>query len=167
MAELDLNLAEWALGVAKKHGATAAEVLLISGESLSAGVRLGQVEKLKSSRERRLGLRVFCGQSSATSSTAELERDSLGAFVASTVELARLSAADPWAGLPDPALHPKSLPELSLADPDSGIVSADRALEIARIGENAALKFDPRIKNSGGAEFSSGRYQVLFANSQG
>ena len=167
MATVDLELANWALGEAKKKGATAAEVLCVNAESLAAGVRLGEVEKLKSSRERRLGLRVFCGQSSATSSTAELERDSLADFVANTVELARLSAADPWAGLPDPALHPKTFPELSLADPDSGIVSADRALEIARTAEQAALKFDPRMKNSEGAEFSSGRYQVMFANSQG
>ena len=75
--DLNLILAEWALGVAKRNGASAAEVLLISGESLSAGVRIGEVEKLKSSRERRLGLRVFHGQSSATSSTAEIEQDSL------------------------------------------------------------------------------------------
>ena len=167
MATVDLELANWALGEAKKKGATAAEVLCVNAESLAAGVRLGEVENLKSSRERRLGLRVFCGQSSANASTAELERDSLADFVANTVELARLSAADPWAGLPDPALHPKSFPELSLADPDSGIVSADRALEIARTAEQAALKFDPRMKNSEGAEFSSGRYQVMFANSQG
>ena len=137
MATVDIELANWALDEAKRKGASAAEVLCVTAESLEAGVRMGEVEKLKSSRERRLGLRVFCGQSSATSSTAELERDSLGAFVASTVELARLSAADPWAGLPDPALHPKSFPELSLADPDSGIVPADRALEIARTGEMA------------------------------
>ena len=164
---LDQALAEWALGEAKKKGASGAEVLCVTAESLSAGVRLGEVEKLKSSRERRLGLRIFCGQSSATSSTAELERDSLAEFIGHTVELARLSAADPWAGLPDASLHPKSFPELSLADPDSGIIDADRALEIARTAENAALKFDPRIKNSEGAEFSSGRYQILFANSQG
>ena len=167
MATIDIALANRVLDEARRMGASAAEVLCVTAESLSAGVRLGEVEKLKSSRERRLGLRVFCGQSSATSSTAELEPDSLGAFVANTVELARLSAADPWAGLPEPSLHPKSLPELSLADPDSGIVTADRALEIARTAENAALKFDPRMKNSEGAEFSSGRYQVLFANSQG
>jgi PmbA protein len=167
MATVDLDLANWALGEAKKKGATAAEVICVNAESLSAGVRLGEVEKLKSSRERRLGLRVFCGQSSANSSTAELERNSLADFIANTVELARLSAADPWAGLPDPALHPKTFPELSLADPDSGIVSADRALELARTAEQAALKFDPRMKNSEGAEFSSGRYHVMFANSQG
>ena len=106
MAALDLELATWALDEAKKKGATAAEVLCVSAESLEAGVRMGEVEKLKSSRERRLGLRIFCGQSSATSSTAEVERDSLSAFIANTVELARLSAPVPWAGLPDRSLHP-------------------------------------------------------------
>src|SRR5208337_4184977 len=102
MATIDIALANRVLDEARRMGASAAEVLCVTAESLSAGVRLGEVEKLKSSRERRLGLRVFCGQSSATSSTAELERDSLGDFIANTVELARLSAADPWAGLPDP-----------------------------------------------------------------
>jgi PmbA protein len=109
MAQLDGALAEWALGEARRHGATAAEVLFVSAESTAAGVRLGEVEKLKSSRERRLGLRVFIGQSSANASTAELERDSLQAFIADTVKLAGLTAADPSSGLPDPALHPKHL----------------------------------------------------------
>lgn len=167
MAELDLALAEWALGEAKKHGASAAEVLMVSAESLAAGVRLGEVEKLKSSRERRLGLRVFCGQSSATSSTAEIERESLGAFIKNTVELARLTAPDPWSGLPEPSLHPKSFPDLELADTQHGIIEAAKALELARKAENAALKADPRIKNSEGAEFDSGIYRVMFANSQG
>ena len=67
MATFDQELADWALTEARKNGATAAEVLYVTAESLDAGVRLGNVEKLKSSRERRLGLRVFCGQSSATS----------------------------------------------------------------------------------------------------
>src|SRR5580698_335824 len=167
MAELDLKLAEWALEVAKKSGATAAEVLLISGESLSAGVRVGEVEKLKSSRERRLGLRVFTGQSSATSSTAEIEHDSLKDFIKSTVDLAKLTAPDPWSGLPEASLHPKSFPELELADNEHGIIEAPKALELARAAEKAALASDSRIKNSEGAEFDSGTYRVIFANSQG
>ena len=146
MAELDLNLAQWALGVAKKNGATAAEVLLVSGESLSAGVRLGEVEKLKSARERRLGLRVFSGQSSATSSTAEIEQDALKEFIKSTVDLAKLTAPDPWSGLPDESLHPKSFPELELEDHEHRIIEATKALEIARTAEKAALDSDPRIK---------------------
>ena len=77
-----LGWLEWTLDQAKRHGATAAEVLCVSAESLAAGVRLGEVEKLKSSRERRLGIRIFTGQSSATASTAELERSELEPFVA-------------------------------------------------------------------------------------
>lgn len=167
MAKLDAALAEWALTEARRHGATAAEVLSVSAESTAAGVRLGEIEKLKSSRERRLGLRVFIGHSSANASTAELDRGSLEAFIADTVKLARLTAADPSSGLPDPALHPKHLPELELADPGHGIVGAEEALKLARTAERAALGTDPQIKNSEGAEFDSGRYQVLFANSQG
>ena len=166
MSDNGLALAEWALDEAKKKGASAAEVLFISAESMQTGVRFGEVEKLKSSRERRLGLRAFCGQSSATSSTAEIERDSLLDFIAHTVELARLTAPDPWSGLPDPALQARSYPDLHLNSPD-GIIDASTALDLARRAEKAALGFDPRIKNSEGAEFDSGLYRVVFANSQG
>ena len=165
--EPGIDLAQWSLEQARAAGANAAEVLIASGESLSAGVRMGEVEKLKSSRERRLGVRVFVGKSSATASTAEFERKALGEFVADTVRLARLTASDQWSGLPDPSLHPRVLPELELSDPASGIIDADRALEIARKAERAALGADSRIRNSDGAEFDSGRYRVVFANSQG
>src|ERR1700681_4324030 len=96
--EPGVELAQWGLEQARAAGADAAEVLLVSAESLAAGVRMGEVEKLKSSRERRLGLRIFTGQSSANASTAELERSSLEGFIANTVAMARLTAADPWAG---------------------------------------------------------------------
>ena len=162
-----LELAQWALSEASRNGATAAEILIVSAESLAAGVRLGEVEKLKSSRERRLGLRIFTGQSSATASTADFEPASVASFVASTVALARLTASDPWSGLPDRALHPRDLAELELSDPNHRIIEADQALGLARTAEAAALKLDPRIKNSEGAEFGSGFYRVLFANSQG
>jgi len=161
------ELAEWVLQQARKSGASAAEVIIVNAEGLSAGVRLGRVEKLKSSRDRRVGIRVFTGQSAATASTAEFERDSLAQFVAETVELAKLTAPDPWSGLPDPSLHPKNLPELELADAVGGRIDAARALEHARETEAAALGSDPRIKNSEGAEFDAGFHQVTFANSQG
>ncbi|HYA34040.1 MAG TPA: TldD/PmbA family protein [Candidatus Binataceae bacterium] len=166
MSDNGLALAQWALDEAKKKGASAAEVLFISAESMQTGVRFGEVEKLKSSRERRVGLRAFCGQSSATSSTAEIDRDSLADFIAHTVELARLTAPDPWSGLPDPALQATSYPDLHLNAPD-GIIDTSTALDLARRAEKAALGFDPRIKNSEGAEFDSGVYRVVFANSQG
>ena len=167
MDEISLEMGEWVLEQASRAGASAAEVMMLSAESLSAAVRLGEVEKLKSSRERRLGIRLFTGQSAATASTAELERKSLERFIADTVELAGLTAPDPYAGLPDPQLHPRSLPDLNLADRNHGIIPAEQALKLAREAENAALKSDSRIKNSEGSGFDSGVYHLIFMNSQG
>ena len=167
MDEISLEIGQWVLEQARHAGADAAEVMMVSAESLSAGVRLGEVEKLKSSRERRLGIRVFTGQSSATASTAELERKSLRQFIADTVELARLTAPDPFSGLPDPELHPRSFPDLDLADTEHRIIPAEQALKMAREAEAAALGYDARIKNSEGAGFDSGVYELIFMNSQG
>jgi PmbA protein len=167
MDEISLEMGEWVLEQARHAGASAAEVMMVSAESLSAGVRLGEVEKLKSSRERRLGVRIFTGQSAATASTAELERNSLRQFIADTVELAHLTAPDPYSGLPDPELHPRSLPDLDLADRSHAIIPAEQALKLAREAEAAALAHDPRIKNSEGAGFDSGLYELIFMNNQG
>ncbi len=167
MTRVGPELAEWALAEALRGGASAAEVLLASGESLAAGVRMGRVEKLISARERRLGLRVFTGRSSASAATAELEPEALKGFVADTIALARLTAADPWSGLPAPKLHPQQVARLELADPQRGAIEPDLALAKAREAEHAALDLDPRISNSEGAEFDSGYHQLFFLNSQG
>ncbi|HEV3111174.1 MAG TPA: metallopeptidase TldD-related protein [Candidatus Binataceae bacterium] len=167
MDEISLEMGEWVLEQAQRAGASASEVMMLSAESLSAAVRLGEVEKLKSSRERRLGIRIFTGQSAATASTAELEPKSLERFIADTVELASLTAPDPYSGLPDPQLHPRSLPDLDLADRNHGIIPAEQALKMAREAEAAALGSDSRIKNSEGSGFDSGVYQLIFMNSQG
>jgi PmbA protein len=167
MGQVDPELAQWALDQARRHGATAAEVLLVSAESMAAGVRLGEVEKLKSSRERRLGIRIFVDHASATASTAELERDSLDEFIQDTATMARLTAPDPFSGLPDHHRHARNLPDLELTDAERGIVGADEALGFARAAEKAALGTDQRIRNSEGGEFHSGLYSVLFANTNG
>jgi PmbA protein len=167
MGQLDPALAQWALDEARRRGASAAEVLLVSAESIAAGVRLGEVEKLKSSREQRLGMRVFVDHASATSSTAEMERYSLDAFIQNTVAMARLTAPDPFSGLPEPKRQAQDLPDLELTDSERGIVGADEALGLARAAEKAALGADSRIRNSEGGEFHSGLYSVLFANSNG
>jgi PmbA protein len=167
MGQIDPALAQWVLDQARHHGANAAEALLVSAESTSAGVRLGEVEKLKSSRERRLGIRVFVDHASATAATAEMERKSLDGFIQNTVAMARLTAPDPFSGLPEPERQAQDFPDLEMTDSERGIVAADEALELARAAEKAALGADPRIRNSEGGEFHSGLYSVLFANSNG
>ena len=64
--------AEMLVDLADKKGAAASDVLVASGQSFSGGVRLGDVEKIENSQEKRLGLRLFVGESSAISSTSPL-----------------------------------------------------------------------------------------------
>ena len=103
IAEQDYSsLAQDLLARAAKQGATAADVMVADGENLSVQVRMGAVDRLTKAREKRLGLRVFFGQRSASASTSDFSRDSLERFVGETCALAQAVIEDPISGLPDP-----------------------------------------------------------------
>lgn len=159
------DIAAFLLAEARKNGATAADVVVAEGDSLSTGVRLGEVEKLKRARGKHLGLRVFLDQRSAITSSADFSRDALTNLAKETCALARVIEADDVAGLPNPADLARDLPELDLFHPRE--ISADEGLELARKAEAAALGSDPRITNSEGAEFDSSTHQVAYASTLG
>ncbi len=161
------EIAELLLAAAKRHGATAADVVVAEGDSLSVGVRLGEVEKLKQSRAKHLGLRVFTGQSTAISATADFSRDALTKLAEETCALARVTAPDPFAGLPASGDLAREIPDLDLYDPDVETMTPERGIEMARAAEAVALGADPRITNSEGAEFGSGYDHVVYASSAG
>jgi len=160
------NLAAEVLQQAQRIGASAGDVLIATGESFSAGVRLGEVEKVQQSREKRLGLRLFIGHGSAITSTADFTRDALIALVEETVALAKATAADEFSGLPGAEFLARDFPDLDLYDSTVQLSPEDK-LALAREAEAAAIQTDPRITNSEGAEFSSGDHEVLYANSLG
>ena len=62
---------------ALRAGATDAEAVAYEGDEFSALVRLGQVETLKESGSRAIGLRVFNGLRSASTSSSDLSREGL------------------------------------------------------------------------------------------
>jgi PmbA protein len=144
-----------------------AEVVAVEGDRLDVGVRLGKTEKLKRSRERRLALRLFAGQSSAVTSTADLSESSLVELVSDCARLARTTTPDPFSGLPDLQEEPPLPLDLDLFDPSAEGFTAEEAITIARDSEEAALAFDPRLGNSEGAEFSVGTRRLVYATSRG
>src|SRR5262249_41963173 len=136
------------------------------GESFSASVRLGEVEKIQQSQEKRLGLRLFVDHSSAITSTADFTHNALNALVEETLVLAKATAADDFSGLPAQEMLASDLPDLDLFD-STVHFSPEEKIAFAREAEAAALGIDSRITNSEGAEFSNGDHEVLYANSLG
>jgi PmbA protein len=161
------SLTELAVASARRAGASAADAVLVEYESSSVTVRLGEVEKVKSARERRLGLRCFHGQSSAVASTADLAEPEIAQLARAVVDMARVVAPDPDAGLPPADLLARSLPDLGLADPDGILLTGEKRIDIARRCEAAALAADPRLQNSEGADFQDTRARTAYASSAG
>jgi PmbA protein len=161
------EIAEILLRAAGAEGATAADVLVAEGDSLSVGVRLGEIEKVKRARAKHVGLRVFTGDRCAITSTADFSADSLARIAADTVSLARVTSADPFGGLAAPDELAQTIPDLGLHDPGIAELTPEQAIDWCRTAEAAAREADARITNSEGAEFESGSSAVFYAASNG
>src|ERR1700675_1141967 len=166
LAQEDLeSIIERALEEARVRGASQAEAAVSQDTGLSVGVRLGEVETLEHQRDRSMGITVYFGQRKGSASTADFSLDAVRATVAKACSIARFTAEDACAGLADAALMAKSPPNLDLAHPWN--VTADRAIEIAKSCEAAALDFDPRINNSEGASVSTHQGLHVYGNTHG
>src|ERR1017187_2883022 len=93
---LDLEtLAADVVALAMKAGASDAEAVAREGDEFSVNVRMGQVETLKESGSRGLGLRVFQGRRSASASTSDLTPEGIRLLVEGALALAKVTEEDP------------------------------------------------------------------------
>jgi PmbA protein len=159
------SIIERALEEARARGASQAEAAVSQDTGLSVGVRLGEVETLEHQRDRSMGITVYFGRRKGSASTADFSPDAVRATVSKACSIARFTAEDACAGLADAALMATSPPDLDLAHPWN--VTAERAIEIAKSCEAAALAFDARINNSEGASVSSHQGLHVYGNTNG
>jgi PmbA protein len=163
---IDPNLLQELLHTARARGASAADALAVEHNAFDVEVRLREVEKIQQSQQKRLGLRVFFGQRSATTATSDLSPASLERLVDDTCALARAMAEDSCAGLPEPAETLATIPDLDLWDEATVQLSVEDRTAMAKAAERAALDYDARITNSEGGEYSSSQSRVVYVNSQ-
>ena len=88
------SLAAEVVELAMKAGASDAEAVAREGDEFSVNVRMGQVETLKESGSRGLGLRVFLGLHSASASTSDLTPEGIRQLVDGALALATLVKSD-------------------------------------------------------------------------
>jgi PmbA protein len=161
------SLAADVVAQAVKAGASDAEAVVREGDEFSVNVRMGQVETLKESGSRGLGLRVFLGQRSASASTSDLTQDGIRQLVEGALALAKVTEEDPFNGLPETEEFGSLQGDLHLYFEDVFSLPNHERIEWARRAESAALAADPRITNSDGGSFDAATGRKVLANSRG
>ena len=166
--ETDLrNLAQDIVKRAMSGGATAAECVIREGDEFSTLVRLGQVETLKESGSKSIGVRVFHGKRSASTYSSDFSREGLDRMLSSALTLAKITSEDPYSGIPEPSQLGSLKGDLDLYSADVYSLPGEERINYARRTEKAALDFDPRIKNSEGGSFDAATGHKILANSHG
>jgi PmbA protein len=153
--------------MALDRGATDAECTIAEGDEFTVNVRMGEVETLTEAGSRGAGLRVLVGQNTGSAYTSDLSEDGLRFMVASALDLAKITTADPHAGLPDASDLGKLSVDLRLYSDSVAKIPAPDKIARAKEAEAAALAYDPRIFNSEGGSFETHLGRHAFANSRG
>jgi len=162
------QLVDDALAYARSIGATDAGVEVSEGVGLSVSVRKGEVENVERNRDKSMGVTVYLGQRRGNASTSDFSRAALEQTVRAAHDIARFTAEDPAAGLPDEqdlALGAAAQLDLDLFHPWA--IDATQAMQIALRCEAAALEVDPRITNSEGAGVSAQQSHFYAGNTRG
>ncbi len=159
------SLVDAALKHAKKLGATDAGADASEGCGLSVSVRKGELENVERNRDKSLGVTVYLGHRRGNANTSDFSQAAIERTVQAAYDIARFTAEDPVAGLPDEKDIAQHHPDLDLFHPWN-ITSADAATLALRC-EAAAMQTDKRITNSEGAAVSAQQSHFFSAHTHG
>jgi PmbA protein len=163
------SLAQSVLDQARRAGAAGCDCDVSENYGLSVTVRKGKPDTVEHNRDRSLGVSVYWGERPKARRGHASSSDFSPAAVRQTVEaalaIARHTAEDDCAGLPDADMLAREIPDLDLFHPWT--LSTEEAIDLARRCEAAAFAVSKKIRNSEGASVSAQHSQFVSANSLG
>jgi PmbA protein len=163
------EIAQDVLRFAKDKGASDAAVEISEGQGLSVTVRKGQIETIEQNKDKGIGVTVYLGRDRAirrgNASTSDFSAQSLKDTVEAAYNIARFTAEDDCAGLPEAELLEMQPRDLQLFHPWA--LTAEQAVALAQRTEAAAFAVDKRITNSEGANTYAQQSHFVMANSRG
>lgn len=162
------SLVDAALAHATKLGASDAAAQVSEGCGLSVSVRNGELENVERNRDKSLGVTVHMGKRRGNASTSDFSQGAIEETVRAAYDIARFTAEDPFAGLPDlQDIAPESdrTRDLDLFFPWS--ITSEEAAKLALECEAAAFATDKRITNSEGAAVSAQQSHFFMAHTHG
>ncbi|HEY6820555.1 MAG TPA: metalloprotease PmbA [Burkholderiales bacterium] len=153
----------------RRVGASGCDCDVSEGQGLSVTVRKGEPDTVEHNRDRSVGVSIYLGERPRVrrghASTSDFSRAALEQTVDAALAIARHTAEDDCAGLPDPDTLATRFPDLDLFHPWA--ISTEEAIGLARRCEKAAFEVSKKITNSEGASVSAQQSQFVFANSLG
>jgi PmbA protein len=158
-------LAQQVLDEARQRGATACETDVSEGFGQSVTVRRQEVETIEYNRDKGIGVTVYLGQRRGHASTSDFSDDAVKSTVEAALSIARFTAEDDCAGLPDAALLARDVKDPDLCFPWD--IPVEAAIAIASRCEQAAFDVSPMITNTEGASVSAHQSHFISANSLG
>lgn len=159
------DMADTMLRRARTLGASDAAVDVSENSGFSVNVRRGRIETIEQHRDKGIGVTVFVGKRRGHASSSDFSARSLEETVDAAWQIARFTAEDDCAGLPDPDTLAMKYPELNLFHPWN--IPVDEAVRLACEAESAAFATSPLIRNSEGASVSVSHGQFVSANTLG
>ncbi len=153
------------LQIARDLGATDAASEVSESSGLSVTVRKQDIETLERTRDRAVSVTVYSGLKRGHATTSDFSDQAVRDAVAKALDIARYTAEDPCAGLPESELIAKKIPPLSLYFPWT--ISAEQAVTLAMQAEKAALAESKAITNTEGASLAASHGQFYAANTRG
>ena len=158
------ELALDALGHARSLGASDASCEVSESTGLSVSVRKKKVETIERTRDKGLGITVYIGKRRGNASTSDFSQPALQQAVEAAYNIARFTADDDAAGLPDADTLQRSPRDLDLFHPWS--LETSEAIKLAQRCEAAAFAVSPQIVNSEGANVYTSSGHFVLANTQ-
>jgi len=163
------DIAQRVIERARQAGASACDCDVSEGYGLSVSVRKGKPDTVEHNRDRSLGVTIYLGERPKVrrghASTSDFSQAALEQTVDAAAAIARHTAEDDAAGLPDAELLAREQPDLDLYHPWD--ISTEQAVELAKECEAAAFAVSKKIRNSEGATVSAQQTQFVLANSLG
>src|SRR4051812_25932093 len=163
------DMAEQVVGRAQRAGASGCDCEVSEAYGLTVTVHKGKPDTIEHNRDRSIGVTVYLGERPKVrrghASTSDFSRAALEQTVDAAVAIARHTAEDDCAGLPEPELLARELPDLDLYHPWP--ITTEEAIDLTRRCEAAGLSVSRKITNSEGATASAQHNQFVFANSLG
>jgi len=159
------QIAEDMLRHARELGASSAAVEVSEGFGQAVTVRQREVETIEYTRDKGVSVSVFLGQRRGNASTSDFSPQALRETVAAALNIARYTAEDDCAGLPEATLQAREFPDFDIYHPWE--LPVEQAIDLAQRCEQAAFDADRRIANSEGATVNVNEAQFIYADSNG